>query len=77
VTWLRLIGAALTALGAFAGWLRNRQLITAGRDAAVADVLKAASDETAAAKEARDAVRVALEREPLRLRDDDGFQRSD
>ena len=77
MTWLGVIGAALTALGAFAGWLRNRQLIAAGRDAAVTAGLKAASLETAAANQARDYVRVALEREPLRLRDDDGFKRSD
>ena len=77
MTWLGVLGALLTALGGFAGWLRNRQLIAAGRDAADAAGLKAALDENAAAKEARDAVRVALEREPLRLRDDDGFKRSD
>jgi hypothetical protein len=77
MTWLGVIGAALTALGAFAGWLRNRQLMAAGHDAAMAGDLKAASDESAAAKAARDSVRVALEREPLRLRDDDGFKRSD
>ena len=77
MTWLGVLGALLTAIGTLVGWLRNRQLLAAGRDAADAADLKSALDENAAAKEARDAVRVALEREPLRLRDDDGFKRSD
>jgi hypothetical protein len=77
MTWLGVLGALLTAIGTLVGWLRNRQLLEAGRDAADAADLKSALDENAVAKEARDAVRVALEREPLRLRDDDGFKRSD
>jgi hypothetical protein len=77
VTWLGILSALLTAVGGLIGWLRNRQLIAAGRAEIMADTLQAARDETLAANEARDAVRVSLEREPFKLRDDDGFKRAD
>ena len=60
MTWLGVLSALLTAVGTFAGWLRNRQLIAAGRAQTDAATLKSALDESAAASEARDAVRVAL-----------------
>jgi hypothetical protein len=77
VTWLGILRAAMMAASAFAGWLRDRQLIEAGKAEAVATHLKCALDEIAKANEARDSVRRAVEREPLGLRDDDGFKRPD
>lgn len=77
VTWLGLLKAALLAMGAFAAWLKDRRLIEAGRAEIIAQNLKAALDEIAKAHLARDAVRYALERDPDRLRDDDGFRRPD
>ena len=77
MTWLGILKALVFAVGTFASWLRNRQLIEAGRAEAIASNLKSVLDEIAAADAARDAVRVALERNPQRLRDDDGFKRPD
>ena len=64
-------------MASFAGWLRNRQLIEAGRAEAIASNLNSVLNEIAAAQLARDTVRADLERNPERLRDDDGFERPD
>lgn len=75
MTWLGLLKALLIAAGALASALGNRRLISAGAAEAIAAQLKGALDEIARADSARDSVRRALERDPSRLRDDDGFER--
>ena len=75
MTWLGLIQALLTAVSALAAALGNRRLIDAGAAQAVAAHLAAALDEIGRADAVRDSVRRDLEREPERLRDDDGFKR--
>ena len=77
MTWLGIFKALVIAAGSFASWMRDRQLIEAGRAEAIAGNLKAVLDEIAKADAARDAVRRGVERDPSRLRDDDGFRRSD
>src|SRR5512146_743854 len=62
--------AAMTWLG-----LLKALLIAAGAAEAIAAQLKGALDEIARADSARDSVRRDLERDPSRLRDDDGFER--
>ena len=64
MTWLGILKALVLALGSFASWMRNRQLIEAGRAEAIAVNLKAVLDEIAKADAARDGVRRALERDP-------------
>jgi hypothetical protein len=75
MTWLGLLKALLIAVGALASALGNRRLIAAGAADAIAAQLKGALDEIARADGARDSVRRDLERDPSRLRDDDGFER--
>ncbi|HXJ01291.1 MAG TPA: hypothetical protein VNH44_08700 [Micropepsaceae bacterium] len=77
MTWLGILKALVLAVGSFAAWLRDRQLIEAGRAEAIGANLKSVLDEIGAAEKARDGVRTALERDPGRLRDDDGFKRPD
>ena len=77
MTWLALLKAVLVAAGAFLGWLKNRELLDAGRTEAIATHLAAALGEIEKADAARDAVRGSLERDPSSLRDDDGFERGD
>jgi hypothetical protein len=77
VTWLAILKAVLVAAGALLGWMKQRQLLDAGRAEAIAAQLKAALDEIACANEARDRVRRDLERNPSGVRDDDGFKRPD
>ena len=77
MAWLGILKALVLALGSFATWMRNRQLIEAGRAEAIGVNLKAVLDEIAKADAARDGVRLAVERDPSRLRDDDGFKRRD
>jgi hypothetical protein len=77
VAWLGILKALVLALGGFASWMRDRQLIEAGRAEAIGVNLKAVLDEIAKADAARDSVRRAVERDPSGLRDDDGFKRRD
>jgi hypothetical protein len=77
VTWLALLNAVLAVADAFLSWLKNRQLIDAGRAEIIALNLKGALDEIAKANIARDAARRDINRDPASLRDDDGFRRPD
>jgi Tfp pilus assembly protein FimT len=77
VAWFGILKALVLAIGSFASWLRNRQLTAAGRAETIAADLDSMQTEAATAQKAREAVRVALGREPERLRDDDGFKRPD
>jgi hypothetical protein len=77
VTWIGILKALVLAVAGVASWLRDRQLIEAGRAEAIGSSLKLVLNEIAAADNARASVRTDLERNPERLRDDDGFKRSD
>lgn len=73
--WLSLLSGLTRFLGAIAEYFRDAQLKQAGVDAQKAQDAKETAHEVQAANDARaDADRV-LEREPDRLRDDDGFKR--
>jgi hypothetical protein len=77
MTWVGVFKAALIALSALAGFLKNRQLLDAGVAEHLSRVLVAALDDLAKANDARGAVRSIVLRDPARLREDDGFRRSD
>lgn len=77
MTWIGILKALVLAVAGVASWLRDRQLIEAGRAEAIGSSLKLVLNEIAAADNARASVRTDLERNPERLRDDDGFKRSD
>ena len=77
MTWLTLLKALLTAVGALVSFLKERQLVEGARAELIATNLRAALDEAAKANTVREAVRAELERNPASLRDDDGFKRPD
>lgn len=77
MTWIGILKALVLAVAGVASWLRDRQLIEAGRAEAIGNSLQSVLNEIAAADNARASVRTEFERNPERLRDDDGFKRSD
>ena len=77
VTWLAILNGVLTAANALLSWMRERQLVEAGRAEVLAGHLQAALNDIGKARAARDAVRRDVERDPSKLRDDDGFKRPD
>ncbi len=77
MTWLAILRAVLTVAGALVSWLRERELLHAGRAEIIAANLTAAIDEIAKANVARDRVCGDYLRNPASLRDDDEFRRPD
>jgi hypothetical protein len=77
VTWLAILKAMLTVAGTLLGWMKERQLLEAGRAEAAATNLRRALDEIASANEARTRMRRDIGRDPSSLRGDDGFKRPD
>jgi hypothetical protein len=76
VTWFGILKALVLAIMGVADWLRNRKLSADASAGPVASRPGSAPDEVAA-ENAHESVRVALGRNPERLRDDDGFRRPD
>ena len=77
MTWLSILNAGLIAVNTLLSWMKERQLIDAGRAEVLTGHLQAALDEIGKANAARDAVRRDVERDPSGVRDDDGFKRPD
>lgn len=75
--WLGLALGLVKLLGAFAGWLHDRQMISAGQAQQVAAELKGQSDALTKALAAREAVRADIAHNPDGVRSDDGFKRQD
>ena len=73
--WLALALALVKMLGAFAGFLHDRQMVSAGQAAEIAAALKGQSDALNKAIAAREAVRGDIAAHPDRVRDHDEFER--
>lgn len=73
--WLGLALALVKLLGAFTGWLHDKQLINAGQATQVAAELGKQHEILTKAIAAREAVRADIAKHPDRVRDDDGFRR--
>jgi hypothetical protein len=73
--WLNLLKLALTFAAALVGYLKQRQLLEAGRADAIAEALRNADGEIKGAQEARQSVRDSIRRDPGKLREPDEFTR--
>lgn len=73
--WLGLALALVKLLGAFTGWLHDKQLIDAGQSKQIAAELGKQHEILTKAIAAREAVRADIAKHPERVRDDDGFGR--
>lgn len=75
--WLKVALALISGVSAFVSWLKERQLLEAG---AAKEALMGLEISNAAIEKGRKArldARADLERNPGRVRDDDGFKRPD
>ncbi len=73
--WLALALSLVKLLGAFTGWLHDRQMINAGQSKQIAAEMEAQHEILTKAIAAREAVRADLSRNPGHVPDDDGFRR--
>lgn len=72
---LSALAAAFQAVAGLFGWIKQRDLIQAGRDAERADTLGAQLQAERNANAIRENVGAALERDPSGVMSDDGFRR--
>lgn len=75
MTWLSLIAALIGLATALVKWLSDRGDVANATAAAILKGLREADEAIAKARAARDLVRSDIERNPDRLRDDDGYRR--
>ena len=73
--WLDLLKALLVLAAGYLSFLQTRKLIAAGEAQAIASALRAADEEIAKAKAARNRVHADLAVDPERLREPDEFSR--
>lgn len=73
--WAKALQLLLAFAATLLGYMRERQLIEAGRADAVAKALADADSEIQEAKNARERVRADLKRDPSKLRESDEFSR--
>ena len=76
-TIISLLSAVFAVAKWLVGYLEKQKWIDAGAAEATLKGLQEADEAIAAANQAREIVRSELNRNPEKLRDDDGFQRSD
>lgn len=77
MNWIGLALAAIKTVSALVGWLQSRQLLDAGAAREALAALEVANAAVEKGRKARADTRADLERNPERLRDDDGFKRPD
>lgn len=75
MTWLTLAAALIGLATALVKWLSDKGDVADATAAAVLKGLREADEAIAKAKAARALVRADAERNPDRLRDDDGYKR--
>ena len=73
--WLGLALALVKLLGAFTGWLHDKQMIDAGQSKQIAAELEKQHEILVKAINARETVRADLSRHPEYVSDNDGFRR--
>ena len=73
--WLALALSLVKLLGAFTGWLHDKQLIDAGQSKQIAAEMEKQHGILTKAIAAREAVRADLAKHPDRVPDDDRFRR--
>lgn len=73
--WLQVLKALLALAAGYLSFLQTKKLIAAGEAQAIAKALRAADEEVAKAKAARNRVAADLAADPKRLREPDEFSR--
>lgn len=73
--WVQIVAGLISGLAAFTSWLKDRQLIEAGKAQAIAAHLQGALDEIREANAVRDAVRADISANPGRVREPDKYSR--
>jgi len=75
MTWLSVLAAVLAIAQGLTEYLRDRRIIDAATAQSILEGIRDADKAIGRAKAARALVRDAVEREPERLHDDDGYRR--
>lgn len=75
MSWVSLFLALVKMVAAIGGYLREKQLLDAGTQRALAALLREQADEMQKAAAIREKLDADLAAHPDKLRDDDGFRR--